>query len=109
MMSDGWLIAQLAAVTLFASVLLVAWGDLGGLAFMQRRSGGAKFLVGLLAIGGMIAAVVGPTYLATWRPGARGAPLDLDWKLVSVADGKETNLSALKGKVLFINIWATWC
>lgn len=24
-------------------------------------------------------------------------------------DGKTTNLSALKGKVVFMNVWATWC
>jgi thiol-disulfide isomerase/thioredoxin len=106
MMSDSWMIAQLAAVALFASLLLVVWGDLGGLAFLRRWSGGAKFLVGLLAIGGMIAAVVGPNYLSIGR---KGAPLDLDWKLVALADGKEVNLSSFKGKVRFINIWATWC
>jgi thiol-disulfide isomerase/thioredoxin len=24
-------------------------------------------------------------------------------------DGKETNLQAFKGKVVFVNVWATWC
>jgi thiol-disulfide isomerase/thioredoxin len=109
MMTDGWLIVQIAAAALAASVLLVAWGDLGGLAFVRRWPTGAKFLVGLLAIGGIIAAVVGPNYLASDRAGGKGAPLDLDWKLASVADGKEVNLSSFRGKVLFINIWATWC
>lgn len=31
-----------------------------------------------------------------------------EWKLRSL-DGEETSLSAFEGKVLFVNLWATWC
>lgn len=31
-----------------------------------------------------------------------------EWKLQSL-DGEETSLSAFEGKVLFVNLWATWC
>lgn len=30
------------------------------------------------------------------------------WKAVEV-DGKTADLAALKGKVVFLNVWATWC
>ena len=33
---------------------------------------------------------------------------DVEWKLQSL-DGEETSLSAFEGKVLFVNLWATWC
>ena len=32
----------------------------------------------------------------------------VEWKFQSL-DGKETSLSAFEGKVLFVNLWATWC
>lgn len=32
----------------------------------------------------------------------------VEWKLQSL-DGRETSLSAFEGKVLFVNLWATWC
>ena len=33
---------------------------------------------------------------------------DIEWKFQSL-DGQETSLSAFEGKVLFVNLWATWC
>ena len=33
---------------------------------------------------------------------------DVEWKFQSL-DGEETSLSAFEGKVLFVNLWATWC
>ena len=33
---------------------------------------------------------------------------DFEWKLQGL-DGEETSLAAFKGKVLFVNLWATWC
>ena len=33
---------------------------------------------------------------------------DFEWKLQSL-DGEETSLAAFEGKVLFVNLWATWC
>ena len=33
---------------------------------------------------------------------------DIEWKLQSL-DGVETSFSAFEGKVLFVNLWATWC
>lgn len=33
---------------------------------------------------------------------------DFEWKLQGL-DGEETSLAAFEGKVLFVNLWATWC
>ena len=33
---------------------------------------------------------------------------DPDWKLLDL-NGEETSFSAFRGKVLFVNRWATWC
>lgn len=117
MSSDGLMIVQLAAVALLASVLLVVWGDLGAYAFVKRMNGGVKFILGLLAMAGMIAVMVAPKYVlgpterrdSIDRPEAKGPAIDFDWPLLSLADGKEVNLSSFKGKVLFVNLWATWC
>ena len=108
MNGDGMMIVQLAVLALMATVLLVVWGDLGGFSFVKKLPG-VKFAVGLLAMFGMVGAVAAPNYWNAERRLSKGQELDLDWPLVSLADGKEVNLSSLKGKVLFINLWATWC
>jgi len=107
MAGGGWLMVQLAVLALLASALLVVWGDLGDFPFVRRMKGSVKFLLGLLAIAGMIGVVAAPNYMP--RPSLSKAPLNLDWQLLSLPGGKEINLKSLKGKVLFINIWATWC
>jgi thiol-disulfide isomerase/thioredoxin len=97
-------------LAILGTVLLVAWGDLGGMAFVKRTSGGVKFLVGLLAIAGMIGVMLGPRNLGRHELAAGdGKPVDLHWPLLNLKDGKEVDLDSLKGKVLFINVWATWC
>src|SRR5688572_23073925 len=104
---------------LLASVVLVTWGDMGGLAFVRRIPGVARFFLGLLALAGMVGVLAGPQYfsrptLAKSSANSKSGepvfpPIDLNWPLLNVADGKEVNLSSLKGKVLFVNVWATWC
>lgn len=40
----------------------------------------------------------------------RNAPkLTSDWKLLPLESGEPLRLSQLKGKVVFLNLWATWC
>jgi thiol-disulfide isomerase/thioredoxin len=38
----------------------------------------------------------------------RGARADYSWKLEDL-DGRPFDLGAFRGKMLFLNIWATWC
>jgi thiol-disulfide isomerase/thioredoxin len=109
MNGDGLMIVQLAVMALMATVLLVVWGDLGGFSFVKTLPSGVKFAVGLLAMFGMVGAVAAPNYMKNTGQLSKGQGLNLDWPLVSLSDGKEVNLSSFKGKVLFINLWATWC
>jgi len=109
MNNDGMMIVQLAVLALMASLLLVVWGDLGGFSFVKRLPTGVKFAVGMLAMFGMVGAVAAPNYLNADRRASTANELDLNWPLVSLGDGKEVNLSSFKGKVLFVNLWATWC
>lgn len=43
------------------------------------------------------------------QPTSRSVKLDQDWALMPVDGGPTVRLDSLKGKVLFINLWATWC
>jgi thiol-disulfide isomerase/thioredoxin len=57
----------------------------------------------------MIGVLLGPRNLGRNVTAGGGAPVDLHWSLLSMSDEKEVDLRSLKGKVLFINVWATWC
>lgn len=105
---------------LLAALLLVTWGDLGNVAAVRKIPGVARFFLGLFALVGMVGVLGGPQYFAkpsmvvarkTTGAGDKtgGTPIDLSWSLRNVTDGKDVNLSSLKGKVLFVNVWATWC
>jgi len=48
-----------------------------------------------------------PAILSVAAPAAAGKPAP-DLKLKDL-DGKDVSLSDLKGKVVFVNFWATWC
>jgi peroxiredoxin len=57
-------------------------------------------------VGSIIGVSEGPTsHLAPTVAAGRLAP---DFKLVSL-DGQAASLSAMRGKVVFLNLWATWC
>lgn len=36
-------------------------------------------------------------------------PVGGDWELQSIQSGESVSLSSLRGKAVFVNIWATWC
>lgn len=79
-----------------------------------------------MSIGVMLMLVMGLALFSSYRPTRRApspsvsralsaAPVpslnpvaDLEWRLRS-RDGQEVSLSELRGKVLFVNRWATWC
>jgi thiol-disulfide isomerase/thioredoxin len=35
-------------------------------------------------------------------------PMDYDWRVQGL-DGQEIHMTEMKGKVIFLNFWATWC
>src|SRR6185295_19807112 len=72
----------------------------------------------LFALGGGIYHVLKPSLakLATSLfhprppvpPLAEGTPVDYGWSVTSL-DGHTTPVASFKGKVVFLNFWATWC
>lgn len=67
------------------------------------------FPQGRMAIGGFInrlkASVYNPTHITKEN---QIQIKNLDWPLINTK-GESINLNDYKGKVLFINLWATWC
>jgi len=57
-----------------------------------------------------VVVVPGPTLQDSVDLGraSQDPPADFDWKLRPLR-GPETTLDAFRGKLLFINMWATWC
>ena len=67
-----------------------------------------KTCLALLAIIGAVAFVIPASSAETPEVGTAkiGKPLVLKFKAV---DGREVDLSKLKGKVVLVDFWATWC
>jgi thiol-disulfide isomerase/thioredoxin len=77
-------------------------------------------MVGLaLVVGGGIYVFMKPSFSklraslsspagGTSSPLAEGTAIDLNWS-VETLDGHKISLSSFKGKVIFLNFWATWC
>jgi peroxiredoxin len=70
------------------------------------------YLIGLLLAAALAAAGCGRDQAATPAPSPGLALQDLGpapaWKLKDLA-GKEISLASLRGKVVVIDFWATWC
>jgi thiol-disulfide isomerase/thioredoxin len=78
---------------------------------MATRSYGAGLLIGLAAAV-LATALVGALMS---RPGGCPMPgflappkMEYDWQLRRL-DGEMLDVADLRGKVLFVNLWATWC
>lgn len=74
----------------------------------KRDKGGGKSTAIIIAIV-ILAGIIG----AVWLKSSKYAPVVVgstapDFSLQDMS-GKEYTLSSLKGKVVFVNFWATWC
>lgn len=98
----------LMLLTLVLIVLLT--GTDGSPATRRRR----QVWVGLVIVG---MGLTGLLFISQQRrpsalPPIQGssAPLvQADWQLIRLSDQQQVSLSSLKGKVILINAWATWC
>lgn len=71
---------------------------------MQRLFGNALRLLAVLFAMGTPWAASGQGALQKWTGALEAPPIEL-----STLDGQRLALSDLKGKVLVVNFWATWC
>jgi len=88
------------------AIMVAAWFLLG--LFLTRFSSRAlclAALAGLLILVPYTAPVAGS---AAASPDSSTESVDLSGVLLTL-DGKEVSLADNKGKVLFLNFWATWC
>lgn len=67
-----------------------------------------RTVVGRFFPWGTLIVLVSATAGCADRPGA-GENQPVAWELRSVHNGEVTNLSDLRGKAVFLNVWATWC
>ena len=77
---------------------------------MRTKSGVNQFWIsiplGILSVVAFLAATLSPGYSEANAAGKEGtAP---DWSLKDL-NGKEISFSQLKGKVVIVDFWATWC
>ena len=90
-----------AGVAVGMAFALAAGGLAGALAMLSFRRDAAERLAAVNDSTGASGLHV-PSFPS-------GDPLfDLDWTLRDLED-RETSLADLEGKVLFLNVWATWC
>jgi thiol-disulfide isomerase/thioredoxin len=75
-------------------------------------------IAAVLAVIGVVGALVlqqpqapAPSATATKSPISRFVPMEAEFAVVAPVDGKgqPADMAAYRGKVLLVNLWATWC
>ncbi|HEX4211530.1 MAG TPA: TlpA disulfide reductase family protein [Candidatus Binataceae bacterium] len=89
---DAKLLSMIAGVTLLVALALVIYLQFGTAPIEQLTPDVANQVVPKTASGGTVAA----------------GKMASNFQLASL-DGQTMSLSSLRGKVVFLNVWATWC
>ncbi len=111
-------IGLLGAVATFPTMMMATFAAAVLLIALLRKQSVGRFGASVLLIAGLVFAWISPPIKGT-QSGGQGLfnrplpqnnmPMQADWTMVSV-DGKDkTSLAAHAGKVVVLNVWATWC
>lgn len=73
----------------------------------SRRGAARGFFVLLLLV--VVAAFGFAIFVNPAKQTRTASKFQGDWKLISLKDGQPFSLASLRGKVLIVNLWATWC
>ena len=64
-----------------------------------------------MLVGGVVVALgIGVTFAVAFAPPAVGVGIEApDFAAVDIANGDTVSLASLRGQVVLLNLWATWC
>lgn len=88
---------------------IIEYGIIGAVLLTLFVTGLHTEVFGFLQRGVLATGIMNPSVEADAKPTSDEYPLaDFNVHLVN-ADGEKVNMEQFKGKVIFINLWATWC
>ncbi|HET8810738.1 MAG TPA: TlpA disulfide reductase family protein [Flavobacteriaceae bacterium] len=85
---------------------LIQWAAIGGVFLFLFLSGLHTEIFGFLQRGILATGIMNPSIEEKIQP--KNPQANLNFALFN-SNGKKVNLQQFEGKVIFLNIWATWC
>lgn len=87
---------------------LIEYGAIAVTLIILFVSGLHTEVFGFLQRGVLATGIMNPSVEATEEPSAANPAADFKVRLVN-SKGERVNMEQFRGKVIFINLWATWC
>lgn len=75
----------------------------------QKKTSLTKILVGLVALAAVVAGLSALAFSSSSKEARPEVGYTAPDFTLSDLDGKQVNLSDLRGQVVYLNFWATWC